>query len=135
VNLLGAPGQWWGSELPSRGPLGSPVRPVRRPCEGRRRRLKPWRSAAAARRPHFGGGGGGVGISTGGRGVRRRRPAKGTIFAHEIVPCHQTNLQASTDFDYLAGKPLIGMLKLILCICTSSGWVIFNSHRPHLTLT
>ena len=38
---------------------------------------------------------------------------------HETVPCHQANLQTCTDFDSLAGKPLIGMLKLILCKCSN----------------
>jgi len=65
---------------------------------------------AVARRPHFGGS---MAILTG--GVWQRQPAKWTIFVHEIVFCHQPTLYAFTDDTYFAGRPLIGMLKLILC--------------------
>jgi len=66
----------------------------------------PWRSAAAAaHRPHFGGDGG-VGIST---GVGRRWPAEGTILHMKLFCCFATLYVA-----FLEGRPLVGMLKVIL---------------------
>ena len=72
------------------------------PCEGRRWRAMPWRSAVAARRPHFGGSG--MGILTNGGGIQWRRSAKGTIshshFAHETVFCYTVRHLFYTPFTW-----------------------------------
>ena len=70
---------------------------VRRPHEGRWRRTKPWRLAAAARRPHFDGG-----------GVRRRRPSKCIILYTKL--CFVT-----LYVTFRSGKPLVGMMKQVFC--------------------